>query len=130
MRMLIMMAALAAGPAQAYELWCMPTEVCHGTACTPNSDEERSVRITDPDGPQPMMRAFAEDVAMTQTTAMLCIDWNLAKTSGGRSGMTRDTAERTDTENAALIARLRVSPEGQEGLTAFLDKRAPVWAGG
>lgn len=68
MRMLIMMAALAAGPAQAYELWCMPTEVCHGTACTPNSDEERSVRITDPDGPQPMMRAFAEDVAMTQTT--------------------------------------------------------------
>ncbi|MBW8311570.1 MAG: enoyl-CoA hydratase/isomerase family protein [Rhizobium sp.] len=45
------------------------------------------------------------------------------------AGMTPETAERTDTENAALIARLRVSPEGQEGLTAFLDKRAPVWAG-
>ena len=43
------------------------------------------------------------------------------------SGMTRDTAERTDTENAALIARLRVSPEGQEGLSAFLDKRKPNW---
>ncbi len=36
-------------------------------------------------------------------------------------------AERIDTENAALIARLRVSPEGQQGLTAFLDKRAPSW---
>ena len=43
------------------------------------------------------------------------------------SGMTRETAELTDQQNAALIARLRVSPEGQEGLTAFLDKRAPSW---
>lgn len=32
-----------------------------------------------------------------------------------------------DTENAALIARLRVSAEGQEGLAAFLDKRPPQW---
>ena len=32
-----------------------------------------------------------------------------------------------DADNAALIARLRVSPEGQEGLTAFLDKRKPNW---
>ena len=29
--------------------------------------------------------------------------------------------------HAALIARLRVSPEGQEGLSAFLDKRKPHW---
>ena len=34
---------------------------------------------------------------------------------------------RLDADNAALIARLRVSPEGQEGLTAFLDKRKPAW---
>ena len=39
------------------------------------------------------------------------------------------TAERIDTENAELIARLRVSPEGQHGLGAFLDKRAPAWFG-
>lgn len=32
-----------------------------------------------------------------------------------------------DEENAALIAKLRVSAEGQEGLTAFLDKRKPSW---
>ncbi|HWX67152.1 MAG TPA: enoyl-CoA hydratase/isomerase family protein [Rhodanobacter sp.] len=38
-------------------------------------------------------------------------------------------AERIDTANAALIARLRVSEEGQHGLSAFLDKRAPAWVG-
>ena len=43
------------------------------------------------------------------------------------AGFTPGSAERTDTDNAALIARLRVSPEGQEGLTAFLDKRPPAW---
>ena len=32
-----------------------------------------------------------------------------------------------DADNAALIARLRVSKEGQEGLSAFLDKRKPHW---
>ena len=34
---------------------------------------------------------------------------------------------RHDAANAALIARLRVSAEGQEGLSAFLDKRKPNW---
>jgi methylglutaconyl-CoA hydratase len=43
-------------------------------------------------------------------------------------GLDEHTAERTDHHNAELIAHLRVSPEGQEGLTAFLDKRAPAWA--
>jgi len=38
-------------------------------------------------------------------------------------------AERIDGANAELIARLRVSPEGQHGLGAFLDKRAPAWIG-
>lgn len=36
-------------------------------------------------------------------------------------------AERIDQANAELIARLRVSEEGQHGLAAFLDKRAPRW---
>ena len=43
------------------------------------------------------------------------------------AGVTRDDSERVDQENAALIARLRVSSEGQEGLGAFLDKRPPTW---
>ncbi len=33
-----------------------------------------------------------------------------------------------DRDNADLIARLRISPEGQEGLAAFLEKRKPRWA--
>src|SRR5699024_6071699 len=41
----------------------------------------------------------------------------------------RDEREQTkiDSENAELIARIRVSDEGQEGLAAFLDKRKPNW---
>ncbi|MEN1928464.1 enoyl-CoA hydratase-related protein [Luteimonas sp. MJ250] len=35
--------------------------------------------------------------------------------------------DRLDHDNAALIAALRVSAEGQEGLAAFLDKRKPGW---
>jgi methylglutaconyl-CoA hydratase len=47
--------------------------------------------------------------------------------------LVRDVARQHDRDaqdqaNAALIARLRVSPEGQEGLSAFLEKRAPAWA--
>ena len=43
------------------------------------------------------------------------------------AGMTIESAERIDAENAALIARLRVSPEGQQGLSAFLEKCPPRW---
>jgi methylglutaconyl-CoA hydratase len=42
-------------------------------------------------------------------------------------GMTPDRADALDREHAALIAALRISPEGQEGLDAFLDKRPPRW---
>jgi methylglutaconyl-CoA hydratase len=41
-----------------------------------------------------------------------------------------DDAAAIDARNAALIARLRVSPEGQEGIGAFLDKRPPRWLAG
>ena len=42
-------------------------------------------------------------------------------------GNTLASAEKLDQENAALIAKLRVSKEGQEGLNAFLEKRAAAW---
>ena len=42
-------------------------------------------------------------------------------------GMVPETMERTDAFNAALIARLRVSAEGQDGLSAFLAKSRPSW---
>ena len=46
--------------------------------------------------------------------------------------LVRETAaatdrDRLDHDNATLIAALRVSPEGQEGLGAFLDKRPASW---
>jgi methylglutaconyl-CoA hydratase len=44
------------------------------------------------------------------------------------AGMTRTSAEKLDADNARLIAKLRVSAEGQHGIGAFLDKRAPDWA--
>jgi len=43
------------------------------------------------------------------------------------SGDSLAKAELMDKENAALIAKLRVSAEGQEGLNAFLEKRAAHW---
>ena len=43
------------------------------------------------------------------------------------AGMTPERVAAVDAGNAALIARLRVSAEGQEGLAAFLDTRAPRW---
>jgi methylglutaconyl-CoA hydratase len=43
------------------------------------------------------------------------------------AGADESAAERIDQDNAALIARLRVSEEGQEGLGAFLAKRAANW---
>lgn len=44
------------------------------------------------------------------------------------SGMDVGSQVDIDEINAALIARLRVSEEGQEGLGAFLDKRPARWA--
>jgi len=44
------------------------------------------------------------------------------------SGSSQESAERLDAENARLIARLRVSSEGQAGLAAFLAKDAPPWS--
>jgi len=49
-----------------------------------------------------------------------------AKSLVRRVAFERDR-DRLDHDNAALIARLRVSGEGQEGLGAFLDKRKPRW---
>ncbi len=44
--------------------------------------------------------------------------------TGAASTEQRETLKR---ETATLIARLRVSEEGQEGLAAFLEKRKPNW---
>ncbi len=42
-------------------------------------------------------------------------------------GRTESDQQQMDLATARLISRLRVAPEGQEGLAAFLDKRTPEW---
>ncbi len=70
------------------------------------------------------------DAAVQRQVALLLKAGPIASASAKR--LVRDVAAhadgaRHDDANAALIARLRVSPEGQEGLAAFLDKRPPAW---
>ena len=70
------------------------------------------------------------DAAMQKQVALLLKAGPIASASAKR--LVRDVAAHADgakhdADNAALIARLRVSPEGQEGLAAFLDKRPPAW---
>lgn len=43
------------------------------------------------------------------------------------AGIDSTRQRQSDQDNARMIARLRVSAEGQEGLGAFLDKRPPAW---
>lgn len=71
------------------------------------------------------------DDAVNRQTALLLKAGPVAAASAKQlvsrvaaAGADRDAL---DADNAALIARLRVSPEGQEGLSAFLEKRPPTW---
>jgi len=45
------------------------------------------------------------------------------------AGDDRATRDAIELYTARLLARIRVSPEAQEGLGAFFDKRKPAWTG-
>jgi methylglutaconyl-CoA hydratase len=47
-----------------------------------------------------------------------------------REGRLQMSPDALDEDNAKVIAALRVSPEGQEGLAAFFEGRAPSWVPG
>lgn len=77
-----------------------------------------------------VVAADALDAAVERQVGLLLKAGPVA--SAQAKALVRDIAGRRDrdaidADNAALIARLRVSPEGQEGLSAFLDKRAAAW---
>ena len=71
------------------------------------------------------------DAAIGRHIALLLKAGPVASASAKR--LVAEAARQTDrvaldAANASLIARLRVSPEGQEGIGAFLEKRPPAWA--
>lgn len=68
------------------------------------------------DGQVSQLRACGPVAVRVAKTLVRCL------AAGGHS------AGQIDADNATLIARLRVSAEGQEGLAAFLEKRKPDWA--
>ncbi|HVR82519.1 MAG TPA: enoyl-CoA hydratase-related protein, partial [Luteimonas sp.] len=76
-----------------------------------------------------VVNATALDTAVQRQIDLLLKAGPIAAASA--KALVRRVASQTDrdhdADNAALIAKLRVSPEGQEGLTAFLDKRKPSW---
>jgi methylglutaconyl-CoA hydratase len=70
------------------------------------------------------------DAAVQRQVDLLCKAGPIAAASA--KALVRRIADGSDgnavdTANADLIARLRVSAEGQEGLAAFLEKRKPTW---
>jgi methylglutaconyl-CoA hydratase len=77
--------------------------------------------VTGPDQLEPTVAAYVRDLLAAAPeavrTAKRWIDelWS----SAGRDNVTELTTE--------MIATRRVSPEGQEGLRAFLEKRKPSW---
>ncbi|MGO4701337.1 enoyl-CoA hydratase-related protein [Dyella sp. 2RAB6] len=78
------------------------------------------------------VRAEALDEAVDSVLAAFAKAGPVAQAQAKRlalrvAGQDEAQAERIDRDNAELIARLRVSAEGQEGLGAFLDKRAAAW---
>ncbi|WP_101926556.1 MULTISPECIES: enoyl-CoA hydratase-related protein [Luteimonas] len=77
-----------------------------------------------------VVESDALDAAVERQIALLLKAGPAA--AAGAKRLVRDVVATSDRDqldqaNARLIAALRVSPEGQEGLTAFLDKRAPAW---
>ncbi|NIJ95087.1 methylglutaconyl-CoA hydratase [Xanthomonas campestris] len=70
------------------------------------------------------------DIAVERQVRLLLAAAPLAAASAKalvRAALPPTDRDAIDAANAAWIARLRVSPEGQEGLGAFLDKRSPAW---
>ncbi len=77
-----------------------------------------------------VVAADALDAAVARQATLLCQAGPVAAAAAKalvRAVVDGDSRDAVDAANAALIARLRVSPEGQEGIGAFLDKRAPAW---
>ena len=95
------------------------------TAETFDAEEARRIGLL-----HDMVNATALDSAVQRQVELLLKAGPIAAASAKalvREVAAATNAEAIDQANAALIARLRVSPEGQEGIGAFLEKRKPAW---
>ena len=92
-------------------------------------DAERALRIG------LVHEVLADEAALDERVAAVVGELLSAGPTAARAAkaIIRDQRGRSADEKRSLtvgaIARQRVSPEGQEGLTAFLDKRPPSWRG-
>jgi methylglutaconyl-CoA hydratase len=90
-------------------------------------DAERALRIG------LVHEVFMDETALDQRVATMVGELLNAGPTAARAAKTiiREQRGLSAPEKRALtvaaIARQRVSPEGQEGLTAFLEKRRPAW---
>ena len=79
-----------------------------------------------------VVNATALDAAVQRQVDLL-LEAGPAAAAGAKALVRRvaagGDAARIDADNADLIAGLRASPEGREGIAAFLDKRQPDWIG-
>jgi len=108
--------AVAPVPAHAAELWCMPAEVCRDAACKPTTDEESSVRLTDPDGPAPSLRAQAETIAMTKTYDGPVQQWEGLNDSGAAEILAMQTSD-------MAFTYLRLHPDGSQATATGICER-------
>ncbi len=77
-----------------------------------------------------VVAADALDAAIEKQVGLLLRAGPLAAAAAKklvRDVVAANDGEALDRANADLIARLRVSTEGQEGIAAFLEKRKPGW---
>ncbi len=80
---LVPASALTAAPALAAELWCMPQTICRADgSCHATTDEETSLRLADMEADATTMRAHAETVAMTRSTAAGAVAWSGTNAQG------------------------------------------------
>lgn len=82
--------------------------------------------VVEPDALDARVESFVTALLQAGPEALATAKKLIAMTDAASS----EEREALKRETAALIARLRVSTEGQEGLSAFLEKRSPNWTQG
>ena len=91
-------ATLTPAAAVAAELWCMPQSICRADgSCHATTDEETSLRLADIDADATTLRAHAETVAMTRSTADGAVAWSGTNAAGDAEAVIWTKADRAFT---------------------------------